>query len=297
MIQIITKDDLDGKTIQVNDEGKVFAVLPSGNGVSAEDEFEVVHNATPLQPDDQFYVKREQVTLKHKATEAIFLATSVKKMSRGTPLNEQVSQVRVSKYDQQPAGGDAYNFSYEVSYVSSIDGQRRSMRYDRRVENNENAQQFNQNRAVTLTTEKRYAEREPYQVINPTSFAIELPEEELGGTGGVGLNMDYTGDLDQLTFEAYNSTGRNIDVISGLRGSITLAVVPRNGDFEEFDVTLHASELGLSVDSRRININNTEALNKINAVQDKEIKIKSSDLILVTFNGDINLEPDAIFAY
>ena len=50
MIQIITKDDLDGKTIQVNNEGKVFAVLPSGE--TAEDEFEVVENYVKPEPDD-----------------------------------------------------------------------------------------------------------------------------------------------------------------------------------------------------------------------------------------------------
>ena len=66
MIQIITKDDLDGKTIQVNNEGKVFAVLPSGE--TAEDEFEVVKNYVTPEPDDEFYVKDTPVYLKHKET-------------------------------------------------------------------------------------------------------------------------------------------------------------------------------------------------------------------------------------
>lgn len=85
MIQIITKEDLDGETIQVNEAGKVAAVFSAGS--AGENEFDVIE--ANLSDTDTHYIERSNKVLKHKGTGLLVEAQLSQYIPRGPELEEQ----------------------------------------------------------------------------------------------------------------------------------------------------------------------------------------------------------------
>ncbi|WP_315569521.1 hypothetical protein [Haemophilus parahaemolyticus] len=282
MIQIITKDDLDGKTIQVNNEGKVFAVLPSGE--TAEDEFEVVENYVKPEPDDEFYVKDTPVYLKHKETGLVIQGSSAKKFKRGEPRNEVLTEVQI----RQSAYGNT--IEYDCHYTSGIDqaGQDPVYRYNINLLPYANALEFNKAKlTVPITTQERFSEVEPHEKILSVTQEYPLPEEPYQEVA-----VPLSGEISNRSIQLSAHIPFNYKKEGLFSGEVVVEVVRDTIEPTEEQTVFHTLTYG----SNSFYIHAGNLIIKPNIFREseetrdvpKKLRIKSSTLKLATFNGVVN---------
>lgn len=197
--KIVFGADIDNVTIK-NVNGVLVAV---GDSEAAKDEVETLSAYTFPVEDDEHYVETTSQWLRHKPTQAVWVAKKEELKPRTAPVNESISEA----IELEPTSYITTDSNIRLepkhrNYTSNVDGKSLSISeinstgsfVDIPKSQYANAKAFNEANAgktFTVTTKKRYAKSEGHPVVKPTEIQVAYPTlKYTEGTGKAELGHD-----------------------------------------------------------------------------------------------------------
>lgn len=250
--KIVFGADIDNVTIK-NVNGVLVAV---GGSEAAEDEVETLSAYTSPVEDDEHYVETTSQWLRHKPTQAVWVAKKEELKPRTAPVNESISEA----IELEPTSYNTTDSNIRLepkhrNYTSSVDGKSLTINEINSTNSSvdipksqyANAKAFNEantGKTFTVTTKKRYAKSKGHPVVKPTEIQVAYPTLPYKEN-----SVEYTEEYGSLT------TNTSLDIIPSFKMKL---------DVDTMDGPMHDVEVIVDSHSRNIYINSLgeKALNK-----------------------------------
>lgn len=240
--KIVFGADIDNVTIK-NVNGVLVAI---GGSEAAEDEVETLSAYTSPVEDDEHYVETTSQWLRHKPTQAVWVAKKEELKPRTAPVNESISEA----IELEPTSYITTDSNIRLepkhrNYTSNVDGKSLSISeinstgsfVDIPKSQYANAKAFNEANAgktFTVTTNKRFATANGHPLVKPTEIQVAYPTLPYNEN-----SVDYTESYGSL------SASTSLDIIPSFKMKVEL---------ETMDGPIHDAEVTVDSHSRTINI-------------------------------------------